>query len=188
MSLLLLLLPFVVQSLSHVRLFVTPWTEACQASLSLSISRSSPKFMSAESVILSNYLILCHPLLLLPSIFPTIMVFSNESALHIRWPTYWSFSISLSNDYSGLFLSGLTGLISLLFKGLSKVFPAPQFESMSSSVLSHLYGATLTLYMATGKAIALTMWIFVGKSDVLVFNMLFRFVIAFLPRSKCLLI
>ena len=93
-----------VQPLSHVRLFVTPWTAARQASLSITNSRSLPKLMSIESVMPSNHLILCHPLLLPPSIFPSIRVFSNESGLHIRWPKYWSFSfnISPSNEHSGL--------------------------------------------------------------------------------------
>ena len=93
-----------VQSLSHVRLFATPWTAACQASLSITHSWSLLKLMSIESVMPSNYLILCHPLLLLPSVFPSIRVFSNESVLHIRWPKYWSFSFSISpsNEYSGL--------------------------------------------------------------------------------------
>ena len=93
-----------VHSLSHVRLFMTPWTAACQASLSVTNSRSLLKLMSIELVIPSNHLILCHPLLLLPSIFPSITVFSNESFLHIRWPKYWNFSfgISPSNEYSGL--------------------------------------------------------------------------------------
>ena len=93
-----------VASLSHVRLFATPWTAACQASLSITSSRSLPKRMSFESVMPSNHLILCRPLLLPPSIFPSIRVFSNESALHIRWPKYWScsFSISPFNEYSGL--------------------------------------------------------------------------------------
>ena len=93
-----------VQSLSHVRLFVTPWTAACQASLSITNSRSLLKLMSIESVMPSNHLILCHPLLLLPSIFPSIRVFSNESPLHMRWPKYWSFSfnISPSNEHPGL--------------------------------------------------------------------------------------
>ena len=92
------------QSLSRVRLFVTPWTAACQASLSITNSRSLVKLMSIESVMPSNHLILCHPLLLPPSLFPSIRVFSNESVLHIRWPKYWSFSfnISPSNEYSGL--------------------------------------------------------------------------------------
>ena len=96
----------------------TPWTAACQASLSIT------KFMSIESVMPSNHLILCHPLLLLPSIFPSIRVFSNESVLHIRWPKHWSFSFSISpsNEYSGLTSFRLTGLISLLSKELSRVF------------------------------------------------------------------
>ena len=91
-----------VQLLNHVQLSATPWPAAHQASLSFIISWSLLKFMSIESVMLSNHLILCHPLLLLPSIFPSIRVFSNESALHMMWPTYWSFSISTSNEYSGL--------------------------------------------------------------------------------------
>ena len=98
-----------VQSLSCVRLFATPWTSARQASLSITNSWSLPKLMSTESVMPSNHLILCRPLLLLPSILPSIRVFSNESALHIRWPKYWSFSfnISLSNEYSGLISFGM---------------------------------------------------------------------------------
>ena len=93
---------FSVQLLSRVRFFATPWSAVRQASLSITNSRSLLKFMSIESVMTSNHLILCHPLLLLPSIFPSIRGFSNESALHIRWPEYWSFNISLSNEYSGL--------------------------------------------------------------------------------------
>ena len=114
----------VVQSLSHVQLFATPWTAAHQASPSFTISQSLLKFLSIELVVLSNHLILCHSLFLLPSIFPSIRVFSNELALHIRWPNYWSFSFSVShaNEYSGLIPLGLTGLISLLSKGLSRVF------------------------------------------------------------------
>ena len=114
----------VVQSLSCVRLFAAPWTAAHQASLSLTIFRSLPKFMSTESVMPPNHVILSHPLLLLSSIFPSIRVFSNESALIIRWPKYgsFSFSISPSNEYSGLDSLGLTGLIFLLSKGLSRVF------------------------------------------------------------------
>ena len=113
-----------VQLLSHVWLFSTPWTAACQAFLFITNSQSSLKLMSIESVMPSNNLILCHPLFLLPSIFPSIRAFSNESGLHIRWPQYWSlsFSINSSNEYSGL-ISFRTGLISLQSKGLSKVFP-----------------------------------------------------------------
>ena len=100
----MLLFVIVVQSLSCVRLFATPWTAVCQASLSFTISWSLLKLMSIESMMPSNHLILCHPLILLPSIFPSIRVFSNESALCIRWPKYWSFSFSISpsNEYSGL--------------------------------------------------------------------------------------
>ena len=113
-----------VQSLSRVRLFETPWTAACQASLSITSSWSLLKLMSIELVMPSNPLILCRPLLLQPSIFPSIGVFSNESVLHIKWPKYWSlcFSISYSNEYSGLISFGLTDLISLPSKGLSRVF------------------------------------------------------------------
>ena len=113
-----------VQSLSCVRLFVTPWTAAHQASLSITNSRNLLKLMSIESLMPSNHLILCHPLLLLPSIFPSIRVFSNESVLCIRWPKYWnfSFSISPSNEYSGLISFRIDGWISLQSKGLSRVF------------------------------------------------------------------
>ena len=113
-----------VQSLSHVRLFAIPWTTARQASLSIINSRSSLKLMSIESVMPSSHLILCCPLLLLPSIFLSIRVFSNESALCIRWPKYWSFSFSISpsNEIQDWFPLGLAGWISLQFKGLSRVF------------------------------------------------------------------
>ena len=110
-----------VQLLSRVRLFATPWTAACQTSLSITNFRSPLKPMSIESMMPSNHLILCHPFLLLPSIFPSIRVFSNESALHIRWLKHWSFSfnISPSNEYSGLISLGWTGWISLQSKGHS---------------------------------------------------------------------
>ena len=106
--------------LSHVRLFVTPWTAARQASLSSTVSQSLLKLLSIELMMPSNHLILCHPLLLLPSIFPSIRVFSNESALCIRWPKYWSFSFSISpsNEYSGLISFKIDWLISLLSKRL----------------------------------------------------------------------
>ena len=113
-----------VQSLNRVRLYATPWTAACHASLSITNSWSLRKLMSIESVMPSNHLILCHPLLLQPSIFPSIRVFSNESVLHISQPKYWnfSFSISLSNESSGLISLGWTGWISLQSKELSRVF------------------------------------------------------------------
>ena len=113
-----------VQSLSRVWLLATPWTAARQASLSITNSRGLLKLMSIESVMLSNHLILCHPLLLLPSIFPSIRVFSNESALHMRWPKYWSFSFSISpsNEYSVLISFRMDWLDLLQSKGLSRVF------------------------------------------------------------------
>ena len=113
-----------VQWLSHVQLFVTPWTAACQASLSITSSRSSLRLMSIESVMPFNHLILCHPLLFPPSIFPSIRVFSNESVLRITCPKYWSFSFSISpsNEYHDPFPLGWTGRISLQSKGLSRVF------------------------------------------------------------------
>ena len=113
-----------VQLLSRVRLFVTPWTAACQASLSITNSWSLPKLMSIELVLPSNHLILCHPLLLPPSLFPSIRVFSNESALRIRWPKYWRFrfGISHSNEHPGLISLGWTSWISLQSKVLSRVF------------------------------------------------------------------
>ena len=113
-----------VQLLGRVRLFATPWIPAHQASLSITISRSSPKPMSTESVMPSNHLILCHPLFLSPSVFPSIRVFSNESALYIRWPKYWSFSFSISpsNEHPGLVSFRMDCLDLLLSKGLSRVF------------------------------------------------------------------
>ena len=113
-----------VQSLSHVRLFATPWIAACQASLSITNSRSLLKLMSIELVMPSNHLLLCHPLLLLPSIFPSIMVFSNKSVLHIRWPKYWSFSFSISpsSEYSGLTSIRMDWLDLLAVQGTQRVF------------------------------------------------------------------
>ena len=132
-----------VQSLSCVRLFVTPWTAATEASLSITNSGSWFKLMSIELVMPSNHLILCRPLLL-PSVFPSITVFSNESVLRIRWPKYWSFSFSISpsNEYSGPL--GWTGWISLLSKGLSRVSSNTTVQSTNSSAFSFLYGPTLT--------------------------------------------
>ena len=136
-----------VQLLNHVSLFVTPWTAACQASLSITNSQSLFKLMSIKSVMPSNHLIFC-PLQLLSSIFPSIRVFSNESVLHIRWPKYWSFSFSISpsNAYSGLISFRMDWLdllaVQQTLKSLSS--PIPQFESINSSVLSFLYSLTLT--------------------------------------------
>ena len=123
-----------VQSLSCVQLFATPWTIARQAFLSFTIFCSLLKLMSTESVMPSNYLILCHPLLLLPSIFPSVRVFSNESALHIRWPKYWSLSISPPMNIQDWFPLRLTGLISLQSTGLSRVFSSTTIRKLSMSI------------------------------------------------------
>ena len=144
-----------------------------------------------ESVIQSNHLILCHPLLLLPSIFPSIRVFSNESVLRIRWPKYWSFSfnISPSNAYSGLISFRMDWFDLLAVQGTLKSLL--QHHSSKASILQHSALFILQLsnsYMTTGKTIALTRWTFVGKVMSLLFNILSRLVITFLPRSKRLLI
>ena len=180
-----------VQSLSRVRLFAAPWIAARQASLSINNSRSSLKLVFVESVIPSNHLILCCPLLLPPSIFPSIRVFSNESILHIRWPKYWtfSFSISPSNDYSGLISFRMDWLDLLAVQGTLKSLL--QQHSSKASILQHSVFFIVQLshpYITTGKTIALTRWTFVGKVMSLLFNMLSRLVITFLPRSKRLLI
>ena len=175
----------VVQVLSCVGLLATPWTSACRASLSITLSQSLLKLMSIESVMPSNHLILCNPLLLLPSIFPGIRIFSNESVLHIRWPNYWSFSISSSNEHSGLISFRIDWLDPLAVQGtLKSLLQTPQYKSISSSMLSFLYGPTLTSIHDYRKTIALTIWTFVGKVMSLLFNMLSQFVIAFLPRSR----
>ena len=175
-----------VQSFSRVRLFVTPWTAACQASLSITNSRSPRKPMSIVSVMPSNPLILSRPLLLLPSIFPSIWVFSNESALHIRWPEYWrfSFNISPSNEYPGLISFRLDWLDLLAVQGTLKSFL--QHRSSEASILQRSAFFTVQLshpYTTTGKTIALTRWTFVDKVMSLLFNMPSRLVITFLPRS-----
>ena len=128
------------------RHFATPWTAACQVSLSFTISWRLLKLMSTESVMPPNHLVLYHPLLLLPSIFPSIRVFSNELALHIRWPKYGSlsFSISPSNEYSGLISLGLSGLISFLSKGFSRVFSNTIFQNYQFFGAELSYSSTLT--------------------------------------------
>ena len=180
-----------VQSLSRVRLFATPWTAAHQASLSITNSRSPPKPTSIESMMPFNHLILCCPLLLLPSIFPSIRVFSNESALHIRWPKYWSFSFNISptNEYPGPISFRMDWLDLLEFQGTLKSLL--QHHSSKASILLHSPFFIVQLsqpYMATGKTTAFTKWTFVGKVMSLLFNMLSRLIITFLSRSKCLLI
>ena len=176
-----------LQLLSHVWLFVTPWTAAHQASLSITSSQSLTKLISIESVMPSNHLILYHPLLLLPSIFPSIRVFSNESVLWIRWPKYWtfSFSISPSNEYSGLISFRMDWLDLLAVQGTLKSLL--QYHSSKASILwcsAFFIGQLSHPYMTTGKTIPLTRRTFVGKVISLLFNMLSRLVITFLPRSK----
>ena len=168
----------------------TPWTAAHQASLSISNSQSLPKLISIEFVMPSNHFILCHPLLLLPSVLPSIRVFSNESPLCMTWPKYWSFSfrISPSNEYSGLISFRMDWLDFLAVQGLSRVFSNTTVQKHHSWVLTFLYSPPLTSYMTTGKTIALTRWTFVGKVMSLLFNMLSKLVLAFLRRSKHLLI
>ena len=163
------------QSLSRVQLFATPWTAACQASLFITNSRSLLKLMSSESVMPSHHLILCHLLLLLPSIFPSIRVFSNESVLCIRWPKYWSFSFSISpsNEYSGLISFRIDWFDLLAVQGTLKSHL--QCHNSKVSILQHsafFIVQLFYLYMTTGKPRALTRWTFVSKVISLVFNML----------------
>ena len=155
-----------VQSLSQVWLFATPWITALQASLSITNSQSPPKPISIASVMPSNHLILCHPLLLWPSIFPSIRVFSNESALHIRWPNYWSFSfnISPSNEHPGVISLRMDWLDLLAVQGTLKSLL--QHHSSKASILLHWAFFIVQLshpYMTTGKTIALTRRTFVDK-------------------------
>ena len=167
--------PSVVQSLSRVWLFATSWTAARQASLSITNSRSLLKLMFITSVMPSNHLILCHPLLLLPSVFPSIKVFSNESALRVRWPKYWSFSFSISpsNEYSGLISFRMDWLDLLAVQGTFKNLL--QHHSSKASILQGSAFFIVQLshpYMTTGKTIALTIWTFVSKGMFLLFNTL----------------
>ena len=166
---------------------MTPWIAACHTSLSITNSLSLLKLMSIESVMPSNYLILCRPLLLLPSIFPSIRVFSNESILHIRWPKYWSFSFSISpsNEYSGMISFRMDWLD--LLEGQGTLQSLLQYHSSKASVRRHSAFFIVQLshpYMTTGNTIALTRRTFVGKVMSLPFNMLSRLVVTFLPRSK----
>ena len=176
-----------VQSLSRIRLFATPWIAAHQVSLSITNSRSSPKLRSIESVMPSSHLILCRPLLLLTPIPPSITVFSNKSTLHMRWPKYWSFrlSISPSNEHLGLISFRMDWLDLLAVQGTPKSLL--QHHSSKASILQRSAFFTVQLshpYMTTGKTIALTRRTFVGKVMSLLFNKLSRLVITFLPRSK----
>ena len=165
-----------VQLLGRVQLFVTPWTAARQDSLSIINSQGLLKLMSFELVMPPNHLTLCRPLPLPSSIFPSIRVFSNESVLRIKWPKYWSFSFSISpsNEYSGLISFRMDWLDLLAVEGAREFSPTPQFKSINSWALNFFYSPTLTSIHIT----------FVGKVTSLVFNMLFRLVMTFLPRSK----
>ena len=175
-----------VQSQSHVQLFATLWPVVHQAPLSSTVSWSLLQFMSIESVMLSNHLILCHLLLLLLSIFPSLRILVSKLILCIRWPKYWSFSFGtiLPMDIQGWFPLGWTGLISLLSKGLLRnnlKASGLQCSGLFMTQISHMY-------MTPGKTIAVTIWTFIGKVMSLLLNMVPRFVIAFLPRGKHLLI
>ena len=161
------------------QLFATPWTAAHQASLSITNSQSPLRLMSIESVTPSSHLILCHPLLLWSSIFPSIRVFSNESALHMRWPKYWIFSFNIrpSNEHPGLISFRMDWLDLLAIQGTLKSLL--QHHSSKASILLHSAFFIVQLshaYMTTGKTIALTRWTFVGKVMPLLFNTLFRLV------------
>ena len=160
-----MLVSLVVQLLSHVWLFVTPWTAAHQASLSFTNSQTLLKLMSIESVMPSNHLIFCFPLLFLPSIFPSIRVHCNELYLHIRRPKYWSFSFGISpSEYSGLISFRIDWLDLLAVQGILNSLL--QHQNLKASVLQHsaIFMVQLScLYMTTGKTIALTRWTFDGK-------------------------
>ena len=175
------------QSFSRVQLFATTWTAACLASLSITNSQNFLKLMAVGYVMPSNHLILCHPLLLPPSIFPSIRVFSNELVLCIRWPKDWSFSFSISpsNEYSGLISFGMDWLD--LFAVQGNLRGLLQYHSSKALILWHSAFFIVQLshpYMTTGKIIALARWTFVGKVMSLLLNMLSRLVIAFLPRAS----
>ena len=176
-----------VQLLSCVWLFATPWTAAHQTSLSITSSQSLPKLMSIELVVPFNHLLLCPSLLLPASVNPSIRVFSNESALCIKWPKYWSFSfnISSSNEHPGLISFRMDWLDLFAVQGTLKSLL--QHHSSKALILRHSAFFIVQLshpYMTTGKTIALTRWTFVGKVMSLLFNMLSRLVMIFLPRNK----
>jgi len=183
--------PSSVQLLICVRLFVIPWTTVCQASLSITNSWILLKLMSIESVMLSNHIILCHPVLLPPSIFPSIRVFSSESVLCIRWSKYWSFSFSISpsDEYLGLISFRMDWLDLLAVQETLKSLIQHHSSKASTLQCPAFFIVKLSHpYLTTGKTIALTRWTFVDKVISLLFNMLSRLVITFLPRSKRLFI
>ena len=177
--------------LSHVRLFATPWTIARKTPLPITNSQNLLKLMSIGLVMPSNHLILCHPFLRIPSIFPSIRVFPNYSVFCIRWPKYWSFSLSigLPSEYSRLISFRMDWLDILVVQRTLKSLL--QHYSSKASILhcSAFFIVQLShSYMTTRKTIILTRWTFVGKVMSLLFNRLSRLVINFLPRSNCLLI
>ena len=179
-----------VESLSCVWVFATPWITAHQASLSITNSWSLPKLMSIELVMPSSHLILCHPLLLLAPIPPSIRIFSNKSTLRMRWPEYWSFSFSISpsKEHSALISFRMNWLDLLAVQGTLKSLL--QHHSSKASILRCSAFFTVELshpYMTTGKTIALTRWTFVSKVMSLLLNMLSRLIITFLPRNKHLI-
>ena len=180
-----------VQLLSFVQLFATPWIAACQASLSITNSRSLLKLMLIKSVMPSSHLILCRSLLLLPPIPPSIRVFSSESTLRMRWPEYWSFSFSISpsSEHPGLISFRMDWLDLLAVQGTLKSLLQHHSSRASIFWCSAFFTVQLSHpFLTTGKTIALTRWNFIGKVMSLLFNMLSRLVITFLPRSKRLLI
>ena len=169
----------------------TPWTAARQPCLSSTISRNFLTFISTESVMPSNHLILCYPLLLLPSFFPKFRIFSNESALPIRWPKYWSFSFSIGpfNEYSRLISFRMDWFDLLAVQGTLEGLLQHHSPKASSLYCSTFFMVQLSYpYMTAGKTLTLTRWTYVAKGMSLPFNTLSRFVIGFLPRSKCILI
>ena len=185
-----------VQSFSHTWLFVTSWTAALQASLSITSSQSFLKLMSVESVMTSNYLILCHPLLFLPSITPRMRIVSNESVLHIRWPEYWSFSFIISpfNEYSELVSFKIDWFDLLEVQGTSRVFLSTTvwkypFLGAQPSLWSdhHMIFLLSHPYMTTGKITGMTLWFVVSKATSLPRNALSKFALPLLPWSKNLL-
>ena len=180
-----------LQSLSCVWLFATPWTGACQASLSIANSQNWLKLMCIESVMPSSHLILCHPLLLLlPPFPPSIRVFSNASTLHMRWPKYWSFSFSISpsDEYSGLISFRIDWFDLLAVQGTLRVSSNTMFKSIKSLALSFLHSPTLTSVRDYWKNHSFNYTDLCWQNNVSAFNMLSTFVIAFLPRNKYLLI
>jgi len=179
-------LPYIVQSFTHVRLFATLWTAAHQASVSFTVSWRLLKLMPIESTMPSNHLILCRPILLLPSIFPSIRVFSNESVLHIRWN--FSFSISPSNEYSGLISFRMDWFDLRAVQGTLKSLLQHHSSKASIRQCSVFFMVQLSYLYMTGKNTALTIGTTVCKAMSLLFNISSRCVIAFLPGSKHLLI